>query len=133
MSKRNIVAVFCGAVAIPFILFGQLTAPAVNNSVTGDWIIHFQAGKQSVSGNLHLEAAAEQLTGTIETAHTGPGTIRDGKWSNQKLNATCVFAKHENVVLQGELKSDGTLAGEYSTEGRTETWQAERKAAGAGG
>jgi len=25
------------------------------------------------------------------------------------------------------LKSNGTLAGNYTTEGRTETWQAERK------
>ena len=133
MSKSNIIAVFAGALAIPFVLFGQPNAPAVNDSVTGDWTIRFQAGKQSVSGNLHLEAAGEQLTGTIETAHTGPGTIRDGKWNNQKLNATCVFTKHEDVVLEGELKSDGTLAGKYSTEGRTETWQADRKAVAAGG
>ena len=129
MSKSIITAVFVGGLAVPFILFGQANAPAVNNSVTGDWIIHFQAGKQNVSGNLHLEAAAEQLTGTIETAHTGPGTIQSGKWSNQKLSATCVFANHENVVLEGELKSDGTLAGKYTTEGRTETWNAERKKA----
>jgi hypothetical protein len=27
------------------------------------------------------------------------------------------------------LKSNGTLAGNYTTEGRTETWQAERKSA----
>jgi hypothetical protein len=31
--------------------------------------------------------------------------------------------------LEGELKSNGTLAGNYTTEGRTETWQAERKSA----
>jgi hypothetical protein len=33
--------------------------------------------------------------------------------------------------LEGELKSDGTLAGHYTTEGRTETWQAERGKASA--
>lgn len=126
MRKRSIIGVVGGAVAVPLVLFGQVNAPAANNSVAGDWIIHFQAGKENVSGNLHLEVAAEQLTGTIETAHTGPGTLRDVKWSNQKLSATCVFAKHENVVLEGELKSDGTLAGNYSTEGRTEAWKAER-------
>jgi hypothetical protein len=127
MSKNNFFSVLCGAVAVPCILLGQPNVPSANESVTGDWVIHFQAGKQSVSGNLHLQAKGEQLTGTIETGHTGPGTIQDGKWSSQKLNATCVFAKHENVILEGALKSDGTLAGNYSTEGRTETWHAERK------
>jgi hypothetical protein len=128
MSKNKFFSVLCGALALPCVLLGQQPGTtAVNQSVTGDWVIHFQAGKQNVSGNLHLEVDGEKLTGTIETAHTGPGTIQDGKWSSQKLNATCVFAKHENVVLEGELKSDGTLAGKYSTEGRTEPWSAERK------
>lgn len=127
MSKNKFFAVLCGAAAVPCILLGQPNTPAVNQSVTGDWVIHLQAGKQSVSGNLHLQIEGEQLTGTIETAHTGPGTIQGGKWSSQKLNATCVFAKHENVILEGALKSDGTLAGSYSTEGRTEPWHAERK------
>ena len=129
MSKNKIFALLCGALA-PCHLLGQPNAPAVNQSVTGDWVIHFQAGKQSVSGNLHFEVEGEKLTGTIETAHTGPGTIQDGKWSSQKLNATCVFATHENVVLEGALKSDGTLSGNYSTEGRTEEWHAERTVGG---
>jgi hypothetical protein len=128
MSKNKFFWVLCGALALPCVLLGQQpSTTAVNQSVTGDWVIHFQAGKQNVSGSLHLEADGEKLTGTIETAHTGPGTIQEGKWSSQKLNATCVFAKHENVVLEGGLKSDGTLAGKYSTEGRTEPWRAERK------
>lgn len=130
MSNNKIIAVLCGALAVPCLLLGQPNAPAVNQSVTGDWVIHFQAGKQSVSGNLHLEAEGERLAGTIETAHTGPGTIQDGKWSSQKLTATCVFAKHENVILEGALNSDGTLSGNYSTEGRTEAWHAERTVGG---
>ena len=40
-----------------------------------------------------------------------------------------VFKKHESVVLECELNNNGTLAGNYTTEGRTETWQAERKSA----
>ena len=133
MNRRKFTAAMCGTLALilalPSIILGQPNTPpaTAEQSITGDWIIHFQAGKQNVSGSLQLQTEGERLTGTIETAHTGPGTIQNGKWSNQKLSATCVFEKHENVILEGELKGDGTLAGKYTTEGRTETWQAERK------
>jgi len=114
-------------------IFGEHHAPpatpTAEQSITGDWVIHFQAGHESVSGSLHLQADGERLAGTVETGHTGPGTVENGKWSKQKLEATLVFKKHESVVLEGELKSNGTLAGNYTTEGRTETWQAERKSA----
>ena len=133
--KIKIVVMMCAAVGLPGVIFGQHHAPpatpTAEQSITGDWIIHFQAGHQSVAGGLHLHAEAERLTGTVETDHTGPGTIENGTWNNQKLQATLVFKKHESVVLQGELNSDGTLAGNYTTEGRTETWQAERKSAAA--
>ena len=123
----------CAALGLPGIISGQPHAPpatpTAEQSVTGDWVIHFQAGHQSVSGSLHLQADGERLAGTVETGHTGPGTVENGKWSKQKLEATLVFKKHESVVLEGELKSNGTLAGNYTTEGRTETWQAERKSA----
>jgi hypothetical protein len=129
--KIKIAAIMCGAVGLPCVSFGQHHAPpatpiAAEQSIIGDWVIHFQAGHESVSGSLHLQANGQQLTGTIETGHTGPGTVENGKWSNPKLEATLVFKKHESVVLKGELKSDGTLTGNYTTEGRTETWQAER-------
>ena len=129
--RNTIAAVMCGALGLPYVVFGQHHAPPpramADQSITGDWVIHFQAGHGTVSGNLHLQVDRERLTGTVETAHTGPGTIENGKWSNQKLDATLIFEKHESVVLEGELKSDGTLAGKYTTEGRTETWQAEHK------
>ena len=129
--RTTIAAVMCVAAGLPSVVFGQHHAPpppaTAERSITGDWVIHFQAGHESVSGSLHLQVDRERLTGTVETAHTGPGTIQNGKWSNQKLDATLIFEKHESVVLEGELKSDGTLAGHYTTENRTETWQAERK------
>lgn len=124
-------AIISGALVLPGIVLGQQGAPTPSprivsdQSITGDWVIHFQAGHQSVSGSLRLQADGNQVTGSIETAHTGPGTVQNGKWSNQKLSATLVFEKHESVMLEGELKSDGTLAGHYTTEGRTETWTAE--------
>ena len=131
--KIKIAVVMCAALGLPGVIFGQHHAPpatpTAEQSITGDWVIHFQAGHESVSGSLHLQADGERLAGTVETGHTGPGTVENGKWSKQKLEATLVFKKHESVVLEGELKSNGTLAGNYTTEGRTETWQAERKSA----
>lgn len=131
--KINIAVMMCAALGLPGVIFGQHHAPpatpTAEQSITGDWVIHFQAGHESVSGSLHLQADGERLAGTVETGHTGPGTVENGKWSKQKLEATLVFKKHESVVLEGELKSNGTLAGNYTTEGRTETWQAERKSA----
>ena len=129
--KIKIAVTMCVALGLPGVIFGEYHAPpatpTAEQSITGDWVIHFQAGHQSVSGILQLQANGEGLAGTIETGHTGSGTVENGKWSNQKLQATLVFKKHESVVLEGELKSNGTLAGNYTTEGRTETWQAERK------
>jgi len=130
--KIKLSVVICGALGLPWVVFGQHSAapasPPItsNQSITGDWIIHFQAGHHSVSGNFRIQADGDRVSGTVETGHTGAGTIQNGKWSNQKLSATLVFEKHESVALEGELKSDGTLAGHYTTEGRTETWQAER-------
>src|SRR5215469_395481 len=131
IMKTTIAAMTCGALGLPYFVFGQHHAPLprtmADQSITGDWVIHFQAGHTNVSGSLHLQVDRERLIGTVETAHTGPGTIQNGKWSNQKLDATLIFERHESVVFEGELKSDGTLAGHYTTENRTETWQAERK------
>ena len=131
--KIKIAVMMCAALGLPGVIFGQHHAPpatpTAEQSITGDWVIHFQAGHQRVSGSLHLQADGERLAGTVETAHTGAGTVENGKWGQQKLSATLVFEKHEAVLLEGELKSDGTLAGDYKTEGRNETWQAERKSA----
>jgi hypothetical protein len=130
--KIKMTAVICAALGLPYVVFGQHSAPPPSSpstsdrSITGDWIIHFQAGHNSVSGNLRLHADGDRIAGSVETAHTGPGTVQNGKWNNQKLSATLVFEKHESVALEGELKNDGTLAGHYTTEGRTETWQADR-------
>ena len=127
MKRGKIAAVICSALALPFIVFGQQSASPNDSSIDGDWVITFQAQGKSVSGNLHFKTDGERVTGTVETAHTGPGTVQNGKWSQQKISATLVFEKHEAVLLEGQLNGDGTLAGDYHTEGRTEKWQAERK------
>ena len=127
----------CAALTLPlpYLAVGQSASPAPppsetknNTTIAGDWTVHFKAAGQTVPGKLHLEVEGEQLTGTIETTHTGPGTFQNGKWSHDgKLTATLVFAHHESILFEGDLKPDGTLAGKYQTEGRTETWQAEKR------
>jgi hypothetical protein len=69
------------------------------------------------------------LTGTVESHHTGPGKLENLKWQNGRLSATCVFEKHESIALEGELK-DGKLSGTFHTEGRDGTWEATRAASG---
>jgi hypothetical protein len=77
---------------------------------------------------MSLQLDGEKLTGSIETAHTGPGTFQDGKWIDQKLTATLIFEKHESIVFMGGFQADNNqkLEGEFRTEGRTGKWQAER-------
>ena len=128
MKAETIAAVVCSALALPYVVFGQQSPSPADQSIDGDWIITFQAQGRSVSGNLRFKSDGERLTGTVETTHTGPGTIQNGKWSQQKISATFVFEKHEAVVLEGELKVDGTLSGNYQTEDRTDKWQAVRSA-----
>jgi hypothetical protein len=129
MKAEKIAAIICSAVVLPYIVFGQQSASPTNPSIDGEWVITFQAQGRSVSGSLDFKTDGERVTGTVETAHTGPGTVQNGKWSQQKITATLVFQKHEDVLLEGELKSDGTLGGDYHTEGRTDKWQAVRSSA----
>src|SRR5215831_662007 len=107
IMKSNIAVMMCAALGLPGVIFGQHHAPpatpTTEPSITGDWVIHFQAGHESVSGSLHLQTDGERVAGTIETGHTGPGTIENGKCRNQKLEASLVFKTHESVVLKGEL------------------------------
>ena len=116
---------------------GLLTASAVAqhrtgklDSIAGDWTITFTVQGQTVSGKLWFRVEGDKLSGTVETAHTGPGTLQ-GKWANNKLSATCVFEKHESIALAGELK-DGKLSGTFHTEGRDGAWEATRAGNAAG-
>ncbi len=127
VKAKNVAAVICSALAIAYVVFGQPSASPNDSSIDGDWVITFQAQGRSVRGNLRFKTDGERVTGTVETGHTGPGTVQNGKWTRQKISATLVFEKHEAVLLEGQLKSDGTLGGDYHTEGRTDKWQAERK------
>ena len=96
-----------------------------SGSITGEWRITFMVEGQSVGGTLVLAAEGEKLTGTVETQHTGPGKLQDGKFAASKLSATCVFERHESIDLTGELQGE-KLVGTFRTEGREGKWEATR-------
>lgn len=107
---------------------GQTADQTPGNSIAGEWSLRFSVENQTVPGKMNLTVDGEKVTGTVETAHTGPGTFQDGKWIDGKLSATLVFEKHESIALTGGLQADKNqkLAGEFRTEGRTGKWDAER-------
>jgi hypothetical protein len=103
-----------------------------SGSIAGEWQITFMVQGQSASGTLVLAAEGEKLTGTVETQHTGPGKLQDGKFAASKLSATCVFDRHESIELMGELQGE-KLVGTFRTEGREGKWEATRAAKNSAG
>ena len=96
-----------------------------SGSIAGEWHITFMVQGQTVPGTLVLAAEGEKLSGTVETQHTGPGRLQDGKFTASKLSATCVFERHESIDLTGELQGE-KLVGTFRTEGREGKWEATR-------
>ena len=103
-----------------------------SGSIAGEWTISFMVQGQTVPGTLVLAVEGETLTGTVETQHTGPGKLQDGKFAASKLSATCVFDRHESIALMGELQGE-KLVGTFRTEGREGKWEATRAAKASGG
>src|ERR1035441_3008117 len=63
-----------------------------SGSIAGEWTISFMVQGQTVPGTLVLAVEGETLTGTVETQHTGPGRLQDGKFAASKLSVTCGFS-----------------------------------------
>ncbi len=120
-------------VGITFLFFFMIATSAVafdsaaSNAIVGDWNIKFAVSGQTVSGTMSIRNDGGMLAGDLVTAHTGPGTLRDLKWTDGKLTTTCVFERHDSISLKGEVKGDG-LAGTFHTEGMEGTWEATRSA-----
>jgi hypothetical protein len=118
-----IVALLISALALVAPAVAQPSSP---NSIDGDWIVSFTLqGNQTVSGRMTLQVVGRELTGTVETEHTGPGKLEQGTWTARQMSATCVFETHENINITGELKGR-KLSGGFRTEGMKGTWQAVR-------
>ena len=98
------------------------------DQISGHWAVTFKVEDMSVPAEFTFQLARDgQLTGTVYSEHTGPGTIHDGKWADGKLSCTMVFAAHESILVTGKLDGE-KLTGEFATEGRKGAWEATREA-----
>ena len=97
-----------------------------NDPISGEWIVSFYVQGTTTPAKFTLKLDGAKVTGTAESAHTGPGTVRDGSWKENKLSFTLDFAKHESIAIIGHLEGD-KLVGEFTTEGFTAKWDAKKK------
>lgn len=94
--------------------------------ISGDWDASFKVGEHTSPASFKLKLDGDKVTGTAESAHTGPGTIRHGSWIDGKLSFTLDFKTHESIAITGKLQ-ETKLVGEFTTEGFTSTWEATKK------
>jgi hypothetical protein len=118
----------CSAAAT---LHNEILRPEVSrpdpDPISGEWEVSFYVQGATTPATFKLKLDGDKVTGTAESAHTGPGTVRDGSWKENKLSFTLDFDKHESIAITGGLK-DGKLSGEFRTEGFVEKWEATKKA-----
>jgi hypothetical protein len=94
--------------------------------ISGDWDVSFYVHSTTTPAIFKLKLEGDKVTGTAESAHTGPGVLTKGLWTDNKLSFTLEFKNHESIDVNGTLK-DGKLSGEFSTEGFVAKWEAKRK------
>jgi len=106
----------------------QQTAAQGNQAdpISGAWDASFFVQGHTSPATFDFKLEGTKVTGTANSDHTGPGTIRDGSWADGKLSFTLDFKKHESIAVKGTLK-DGKLVGEFTTEGFTSNWEAVKK------
>jgi hypothetical protein len=121
------VATMLTAIATPLAADDGAAAKAPADPISGEWAVSFTVAGMTVPGVFKLKLEHDTVTGTVETDHTGPGTLRDGSWVDNLLKCDLVFAKHETIGITGKLSGD-KLVGEFRTEGMQGTWEATRTA-----
>ena len=94
--------------------------------ISGEWNVLFTLQGTTVPGTFRLKLDGEKLTGTVESEHTGAGTVDKGTWADHQISCMLVFPKHDSIAVTGKLK-DGKLMGEFRTEGMQGTWEAKKK------
>lgn len=114
-------------------LVGMVSAKSVTpmsldktDPISGQWTGTFLVEGNSVTVTFDFKLEGDKLTGTLESAHTGAGTVKKGQWAHNKLAFTAEFASHESIEMTGTIK-DGKLVGEFHTEGRVGKWEATKK------
>jgi hypothetical protein len=94
------------------------------DALSGDWNALFEVEGNKVPVKFKFKLNGQQVTGTADSDHTGPGTLSNGTFAANKISFTMVFARHESIDVTGKLEAR-KLFGEFSTEGRKGTWTAE--------
>ncbi len=95
--------------------------------ISGIWDATFQVeGYPPTPATFEFKLEGQTVTGTIQSAHTGPGKVTEGKWIADTLRFTAVFENHESIVIWGHIEAD-KLVGEFKTEGFVAKWEAKRQ------
>src|SRR3989440_7308510 len=123
----------CSAIAKHYATFigNERTTPASianddSDPISGEWNVSFFVHDTTTPATFNLKLAGTKVTGTVYSEHTGPGTVREGKWAEGKLALMLDFKNHESIAVDGAIK-DGKLAGEFHTEGFTARGEAKKK------
>jgi hypothetical protein len=104
----------------------QESSQTAADPISGEWEVSFFVKGRTTPATFTFKLEGTKVTGTAFSDHTGPGTVKDGNWSDGKLTFTLEFKKHESIALNGNLQ-DGKLVGEFHTEGFVDKWEARRK------
>ena len=94
--------------------------------ISGEWAGTFEVQGNTVSVTFDFKLDGDKVTGKLESAHTGAGTVQKGHWAHDKLTFTAEFASHESIEIAGII-NDGKLVGEFHTEGMVGKWEAKKK------
>jgi len=97
-----------------------------SDPISGEWNVSFFVHDTTTPATFNLKLTGTKVTGTVYSEHTGPGTVREGKWAEGKLTLIFDFKNHESIAVDGAI-NDGKLAGEFHTEGFTAKWEAKKK------
>ncbi|HZS44877.1 MAG TPA: hypothetical protein VFC63_07215 [Blastocatellia bacterium] len=115
------------------ILASSIMMAAISNAqpkdksdpISGDWNATFTIKEMSAAITLNLKLDGKNVTGDVDSQHTGPGKIK-GSWTGNKLTLRMDFDNHQPIEATAEIK-DGKLSGEFRTEGTQGTWAAAKK------
>src|SRR5207237_9401905 len=95
-----------------------------SDQISGEWNVSFFVHDTTTPATFNLKLAGTKVTGTVYSEHTGPGTVREGKWADGKLTLMLDFAKRESLAVNAVTK-DGKLVGEAShPRGQPFKWDA---------
>ncbi|HEV2827741.1 MAG TPA: hypothetical protein VGW76_09050, partial [Pyrinomonadaceae bacterium] len=60
----------------------QTASPSQSDPISGEWDVSFFVNGKAHPSTFDLKLEGTKVTGTAFSDHTGPGTVRDGSWSD---------------------------------------------------